>query len=47
MNIESEIQQRTIGAIDDIVDEAFHAGNSDEDRNGDDNDTDFDMEVDE
>jgi len=46
LDIESEIQQRTTGAIDDIVDETVHTGNSDEEGNDDDNDTDVDMEVD-
>ena len=46
MDIECEVQQRTTGAIDDIVDETVHTGNSDEEGNGDDNDTDVDMEVD-
>jgi len=53
LEIECEVQQRTTGAIDDIVDETVHTGNSDEEGNGDDNDTDvdgdieLDMEVDE
>ena len=46
MDIECEVQQRTTGAIDDIVDETVHTGNSDEEGNGYDNDTDVDMEVD-
>jgi len=46
LEIECEVQQRTTGAIDDLVDETVHTGNSDEEGNDDDNDTDVDMEVD-
>ena len=46
MEIEFEVQHRTTGAIDDIVDKSVHNGNSDEEGNGDDNNTNVDMEVD-
>ena len=45
-NIVCEVQQRTTGTINGIVDETFNTGNRDEDGNGDNNDTDVDMEVD-
>ena len=40
-------QYRTTGAIDGIVDDNVNTGNSDEDGNGDDNDTGVAMDVDE
>ena len=37
-NIVCEVQQRTTGTINGIVDETFNTGNRDEDGDGDDND---------
>eukprot|EP00751_Fragilariopsis_kerguelensis_P013567 CAMPEP_0170776606 /NCGR_PEP_ID=MMETSP0733-20121128/11269_1 /TAXON_ID=186038 /ORGANISM="Fragilariopsis kerguelensis, Strain L26-C5" /LENGTH=78 /DNA_ID=CAMNT_0011119617 /DNA_START=563 /DNA_END=800 /DNA_ORIENTATION=+ len=47
LDIECEVQRRTTCVIDGIVDDNVNTGNRDENGNGDDNDTDVAMDVDE